>query len=130
MSNESYQGDRIFVHGLTTECVIGFIEWERRVKQTVVVDLELAADAAHAAASDDVANTLDYRKVVKRVLAYIGDSQCHLVETLADRVARLILDEFGVAWVRISLAKPGAFRHARDVGVSLERWRQPSAARP
>jgi 7,8-dihydroneopterin aldolase/epimerase/oxygenase len=118
------------VHGLTTECVIGFIDWERRVKQTVVVDLELAADAAHAALTDDVAHTLDYRKVVKRVLAYIGDSQCHLVETLADRVARLILEEFGVAWVRISLAKPGAFRHARDVGVSIERWRQAPAGQP
>jgi 7,8-dihydroneopterin aldolase/epimerase/oxygenase len=130
MSNEPYRGDRIFVHGLTTECVIGFIDWERRVKQTVVLDLELASDAAQAAQTDEVANTLDYRKVVKRVLGYVGDSQCHLIETLAERVAGIILEEFAVAWVRVSLAKPGAFRHAREVGITLERWRQSSAARP
>jgi 7,8-dihydroneopterin aldolase/epimerase/oxygenase len=123
MSHARYCGDRIFVHGLTTECVIGFIEWERRVKQTVVIDLELAADARRAAATDEVSDTLDYRKVVRRILALVEDSQCHLIETLAERVARTVLEEFGVEWVRISLSKPGAFRQSRDVGITLERWR-------
>jgi 7,8-dihydroneopterin aldolase/epimerase/oxygenase len=123
MSQVRYCGDRIFVHGLTTECVIGFIDWERRVKQTVVVDLELSADCRRAALTDEVADTLDYRKVVKRVLAFIEASECHLIETLAERLARVVLEEFGLEWVRISLSKPGAFRHSRDVGVTLERSR-------
>jgi 7,8-dihydroneopterin aldolase/epimerase/oxygenase len=123
MSNARYSGDRIFVHGLTTECVIGFIDWERRVKQTVIVDLELSADCHRAALTDAVADTLDYRQVVKRVLTFIEASECNLIETLAERVARLVLEEFGVEWVRISLSKPGAFRRSRDVGVTLERSR-------
>jgi 7,8-dihydroneopterin aldolase/epimerase/oxygenase len=129
MSNARYSGDRIFVHGLTTECVIGFIDWERRVKQTVVVDLELSADCSRAALSDEVSDTLDYRKVVKRVLAFIETSECRLIETLAERLVRVVLDEFELEWVRISLSKPGAFRHSRDVGVTLERFRGAPAPR-
>lgn len=118
-----YTGDRIVIHGLATECVIGFVDWERRVKQKVVFDIELATDCARAALRDEVTDTLDYRKVVKRVLAYTEASECHLVETLAERLAQIILDEFGVSWVRLALSKPGAFRQARDVGVVIERSR-------
>jgi dihydroneopterin aldolase len=127
MTQARYSGDRIFVHELATECVIGFVDWERRVKQKVVFDIEFAADCARAAARDEVSDTLDYRKVVKRVLAFVEASECHLVETLAERVARLILDEFQVQWVRIALSKPGAFRESRDVGVIVERARGESA---
>jgi dihydroneopterin aldolase len=116
-------GDRIFLHGLTVECIIGFIDWERRVRQTVVVDLEMPVDCTRAAASDDVADTLDYKKVAKRALEFIGASEFRLVETLAHRLALVILAEFGVEWVRISLNKPGAIRNSRDVGVLIERTR-------
>jgi 7,8-dihydroneopterin aldolase/epimerase/oxygenase len=116
-------GDRIFLHGLTAECIIGFIDWERRVKQTVVLDIELPVDCTRAAASDEVAATLDYKRVAKRVLAYVADSEFRLVETLAHRVALLILEEFAVEWVRIVLSKPGAVRNSRDVGVVIERSR-------
>ena len=115
--------DRIFLHGLTAECIIGFIDWERRVRQTVVLDIELPVDCRHAALTDEVVDTLDYKKVAKRVLAFIEASQFKLVETLAHRVALLILEEFGVEWVRISLNKPGAIRSSRDVGVVIERTR-------
>ena len=115
--------DRIFLHGLTAECIIGFIDWERRVKQTVVLDIELPVDCRRAASSDEVADTLDYKKVAKRVLAFIEASEFKLVETLAHRVALLILEEFAVAWVRIALNKPGAIRNSRDVGVVIERAR-------
>jgi len=127
-------GDRIFLHGLTTECIIGFIDWERRVRQTVVLDIEMPVDCRLASLSDAVADTLDYKKVAKRVLAFIATSEFKLVETLAHRVALLILAEFGVAWVRISLNKPGAIRNSRDVGVAIERTRAdlppPPAGRP
>jgi len=123
-------GDRIFLHGLTTDCIIGFIDWERRVRQTVVLDIELPVDCRHAALTDEVTDTLDYKKVAKRVLGFIEASEFKLVETLAHRVALLILEEFGVAWVRISLNKPGAIRNSRDVGVVIERSRADLASRP
>ena len=119
----AYSGDRIFLRGLTAECVIGFIDWERRVKQTVVVDLELPVDCRQAAVTDDVTDTVDYKKVSKRVLAFIEASEFMLVETLAQRLAMLILEEFPIEWLRLSINKPGAIRNSRDVGVSIERSR-------
>ena len=122
--------DCIFLRGLAVECIIGFIEWERRVKQTVVIDLELPVDCARAARTDEVADTLDYKKLAKRVIAFVEDSQFKLVETLAHRTALLILEEFDVEWVRLTLNKPGAIRSSRDVGVSIERTRADLAAAP
>jgi dihydroneopterin aldolase len=120
-------GDRIYLHGLAIECVIGFIEWERRVKQTVVIDLELPVDCRRAAERDAVADTLDYKKVAKRVIAFVEASEFHLVETLAERIAALILDDFALAWVRVTVGKPGAIRGSRDVGVTIERTRAAGA---
>jgi dihydroneopterin aldolase len=121
--SERTNADRIFLRGLTAECIIGFIDWERRVKQTVVFDIELPADCRHAALTDEVADTLDYKKVAKRVLSFVAASEFKLVETLAHKVALLILEEFGLEWVRVSLNKPGAIRNSRDVGVIIERAR-------
>ena len=115
--------DRIFLRGLAVECIIGFIEWERRLKQTVVIDLELPVDCRRAALTDDVANTLDYKKVAKRVIAFVEASEFHLVETLAHRMAITVLEDFGIEWIRISVNKPGAIRGSRDVGVTIERTR-------
>ena len=123
MTSALISGDRIFLRGLAVECIIGFIEWERRVKQTVVVDLELPVDCRRAATNDDVADTVDYKRVAKRVQAYIEASEFKLVETLAHRLALLLLEEFAVEWVRVSLNKPGAIRNSRDVGVVIERSR-------
>ncbi|MGH8201750.1 MAG: dihydroneopterin aldolase [Steroidobacteraceae bacterium] len=123
MTSPTQADDRIFLRGLTGECIIGFIDWERRLKQTVVVDLELPVDCRRAAVSDDVADTVDYKRVAKRVLAYIEASEFKLVESLAHRLAMLLLEEFGLEWVRISLNKPGAIRSSRDVGVVIERNR-------
>jgi dihydroneopterin aldolase len=116
-------GDRIFLHGLAIDCIIGFIEWERRVKQTIVLDVEMPVDCARAAQTDEVADTLDYKKVAKRLIAFVEGSDFKLVETLAHRAALLILEEFGVEWVRLSVNKPGAIRHSKDVGVAVLRTR-------
>lgn len=115
--------DTIFLRGLEVECIIGFIEWERRIKQRLVIDLELPIDCARTAATDEVVDTLDYSQVAASVTAFIGSSSTMLVETLAHRTAMLILAEFGLEWVRLSINKPGAVRGARDVGVSIERHR-------
>jgi 7,8-dihydroneopterin aldolase/epimerase/oxygenase len=126
--------DKIFIHALKSEAIIGIIEWERQVKQTILIDLEFSADITKAALTDSIDDTLNYKGVAKRVLAFVEESQFHLVETLAESIAMLILEEFNVSWVSIVLSKPGAVRNSRDVGVSLqrdrsslERWR---AARP
>jgi 7,8-dihydroneopterin aldolase/epimerase/oxygenase len=115
--------DKIFIHALKTEAIIGILDWERQVKQTVIVDIEISADIHKAALSDSIHDTLNYKRVAKRVLAFVEESKFHLVETLAEHVAMLILEDFGIAWVRISLSKPGAIRNSRDVGVMLERTR-------
>ena len=115
--------DKIFINALKTEAIIGIFDWERQVKQTVIIDIELSADIRKAALTDAIADTLNYKAVAKRVLGFVEASQFHLVETLAEHIAMLILEEFGVARVAISLSKPGAVRNSRDVGVSLERDR-------
>jgi dihydroneopterin aldolase len=101
--------DRIFLRGLSVDCIIGFIDWERRIKQTVVIDIELPVDCRQAAVTDEVADTLDYKKVSKRIIAFVEGSQFKLVETLAHRIAMLILEEFRVEWVRLSVNKPVPF---------------------
>jgi 7,8-dihydroneopterin aldolase/epimerase/oxygenase len=113
--------DKIFIHALKTETIVGIFDWERQVKQTVILDIEFSADIRKAALTDSIDDTLNYKRVAKRVLAFVEESSFHLVETLAEHVAMLILEEFAVAWVHIALSKPGAIRGSRDVGVTLER---------
>jgi len=115
--------DKIFLKELTTETVIGIFDWEREVKQTIAIDLEMSADIRRAARSDSIQDTLNYKAVAKRLLAFIQQSRFQLVETLAEEVARLVLTEFPVEWVKVTLHKPGAIRHSRDVGVMIERSR-------
>jgi dihydroneopterin aldolase len=115
--------DKIFIHALKTEAIIGIFDWERQIKQTVIVDMEISADIRKAALSDSIDDTLNYKRVAKCVLTFVEESKFHLVETLAEHIAMLILEDFGIAWVRISLSKPGAIRSSRDVGVVLERGR-------
>jgi dihydroneopterin aldolase len=116
--------DKIFLTALTTECIVGIWDWERKVKQTVVVDLEMACDVRKAAASDRIEDTLDYKKVSKRILTFVSDSQFQLVETLTENIAKIIVQEFGVAWVRVRVNKQGAIRGSRDVGMLIERGPQ------
>jgi dihydroneopterin aldolase len=113
--------DIVFLRDLRIDTVIGIYDWERRVRQTLVFDLEMSADIARAAASDRIDDTLNYKAVAKRLIQFVGDSEFQLVETLAERCAQIIREEFGVRWVRLTLNKQGAVRGARDVGVIIER---------
>lgn len=122
--------DKIFLSQLSVECIVGIWDWERRVKQTVVIDVEMAADIRRAAATDSIEDTIDYKRVAKRLLAFIGDSQYQLVETLTEQIARVIVTEFGVSWVKVRLNKRGAIRGARDVGIEIERRAQDYAIPP
>lgn len=113
--------DTIFVTDLRIEAVVGIWDWERALPQTVSVDLEMATDIGRAAAADDIGETLDYRAVSKRVTAFVQESKFRLIETMAEQVAALVREEFGVAWVRVSVHKPRAVRGSSDVGITIER---------
>jgi len=113
--------DLIYIRNLRVDCVIGVFEWERRIRQTIAIDLDLAADVARAARTDRLEDTLDYKAISKRLVDYIGQSQFQLVETLAERIAEIVLQEFAVRWARVRVNKRGALSHAGDVGVIIER---------
>jgi len=117
--------DIIFLHDLRVETVIGIWEWERKIRQTVAIDLEMSADIRKAAATDSVDDTLNYKLVAKRLQQFVGESSFQLVETLAEKIAGIILEEFNVAWVKVKVDKPGAIRGARGVGVIIERGQRP-----
>ncbi len=120
--------DIIFMRELKVETFIGIYDWEQRVKQPVSIDFEMPADIARAASSDDIADTINYKAIAKRIIEYVGEQRCHLVETLAENVARLVMDEFSLPWIRLTINKPGAIRGARDVGVTIERGQRPDYA--
>ncbi|MDH3690367.1 MAG: dihydroneopterin aldolase [Gammaproteobacteria bacterium] len=113
--------DIIYLHGLKLECVIGVWEWERRITQTLVIDLEMASDIKRAAATDALEDTLNYKAVAKRLIGYAKDSQFKLIESFAEAVANILVEEFAVPWCRVTVNKVGAIRGARDVGVIIER---------
>ena len=117
--------DIIYLHDLKIETIIGVFDWERRIKQTVVFDLDMVADVRKAAASDAIDDTLDYKAVAKRLIDFVGNSEFQLVETLAERCAGIVLSEFNVPWLRLRVNKQGAVRGARDVGVIIERGNRP-----
>lgn len=118
--------DIIYLNDLRIETVIGIFDWERKIKQTISLDLEMATDIRKAAASDHIDDTLDYKAVSKRLIGFVEESEFQLVETLAERCAEIILSEFNVPWVRLRLNKPGAIRGARDVGILIERGNKPA----
>ncbi|HET6604679.1 MAG TPA: dihydroneopterin aldolase [Xanthomonadaceae bacterium] len=115
--------DTVFIEGLEVECIIGIYDWERRVRQPVVLDLEMRFDNRSASARDHIDDTLDYKAISRRLVEFVSQSEFGLVETLAERCAAIVTGEFGVEHVRLRLSKPGAVRGAREVGVVIERGR-------
>ena len=113
--------DKVFIEGLEIEALIGIYDWERRIRQPLVFDIEMAFDNRVPAATDAIADTLNYKAISNRIVEYVSQSSFELVETLAERVAQIVLTEFGVQRVRLKLSKPGAVRGARAVVVTIER---------
>jgi dihydroneopterin aldolase len=113
--------DIVYIRDLKVETIIGIFDWEREVKQTVSLDLEMATDISKAAATDSIEHTLNYKEVAKRLIAFIETSEFQLVETLAEKIATIVINEFDVPWLRLRLSKPGAVRGSKDVGVLIER---------
>ena len=113
--------DIVFIEDLRIDTIIGIYDWEREVKQTIALDIEMAADNTLPASTEDIEDAVNYKAVAKRLIAYTENSQFQLVETLAERLAEIILDEFGVPWCRLKLSKLGAVTGSRSVGVIIER---------
>lgn len=118
--------DIIYIRELQVETVIGIYDWEKNVKQVVSLDLEMAADIKQAAKTDHIDDTLNYKAVAKRLIDFIGESEFELLETLAERIATIVLAEFDVPWLKLRLSKPGAVRGSKDTGVMIERGIRPS----
>lgn len=113
--------DIVFLRGLRIETVIGIYDWEKGIKQPIILDLEMSTDVARAAASDRIEDAVDYKAVSKRLKQFVGEGRFELVETLAERCAEIIRSEFGVRWLRLTANKIGAVTDANDVGVTIER---------
>jgi len=116
--------DTVFINDLRIETIIGIYDWERKVKQTISLDLEMGADIRKSAETDAIEDTLNYKAVAKRLIAFVGDSEYQLVETLAEKIAGIVLAEFEVPWLKLTVHKPGAVRGSRDVGVVIERGKR------
>jgi dihydroneopterin aldolase len=117
--------DIVYIKELEIQTVIGIFDWEREVRQTVSIDLDMGTDIRAAAATEDINKTLDYKAVSKRLIAFIEAAEFLLIETMAEQVAAIVLSEFPVSWLRLRLGKPGAVTGARDVGVIIERGQRP-----
>ena len=115
--------DKIFLEGLTAKCLIGIFDWERKTKQKVVIDLEFPAPVAKAAKRDRIEDAVDYKRIAKRTLNFVAQSRFHLIETLAEKLARLLLTEFKLSQITLRLLKPGAIRGSKNVGVEITRRR-------
>jgi len=113
--------DIVYIRDLQIETVIGIYDWERRIRQKISIDLDMGSDIRPAAASEDIAQALDYKAVAKRLISFVEGSEFLLIETLAERIADIVREEFGVPWLRLRLGKPGAVTGSRDVGVIIER---------
>lgn len=113
--------DIVFIRELKVDTVVGIYDWERRIRQSVVLDIEMGSDIARAAKTDRIEDALDYKSVAKRVAGYVRESEFQLVETMAEKVAELVMEEFKVPWIKITLNKPGAVSGSKSVGVIIER---------
>lgn len=113
--------DRVFIEGLEVDTVIGAYDWERGIRQCLRLDLRFAWDNRPAAADDDLTLALDYASVSSRIQAFAEQAQFQLVETFAERLAAVLMDEFGIPWLHLKLTKPGAVPAASGVGVEIER---------
>lgn len=113
--------DRVLIEALAVETVIGVYDWERTIRQRLVMDLEMATDIRAAAADDDLTYTLDYAAISARIQTFAEESHFELVETFAERLAALLREEFGIPWLTMTVRKPGAVPETAAVGVRIVR---------
>ncbi|GAB5413368.1 MAG: dihydroneopterin aldolase [Congregibacter sp.] len=120
--------DRVFIRALRLPTIIGVYDWEREVRQELLVDVEMAWDMRPAVRSDEVADALNYAAVAERLRAFAAENSFRLIEKMAAELADLLLREFRVEWLRLELSKPGAVAEADTVGVAIERGQLPATS--
>ncbi|MDQ6955114.1 MAG: dihydroneopterin aldolase [Mariprofundaceae bacterium] len=113
--------DLVLIEGLEVRTVIGIYDWEREIRQTVRLDIEMTWDISKAGKTDNIEDTLDYKAVSKRLIEFIEASSFGLIEKLAESCATILLQEFQVPWIRLKMSKPGAVRGSENVAVLIER---------
>ncbi|CAH1206671.1 dihydroneopterin aldolase [Candidatus Nitrotoga sp. BS] len=113
--------DIIFLRELKIETLIGVYEWEKRVPQTLQLDMEIALPNTRACQSDDIHDALDYSEIVRHIQNTLSSHHFNLLEALAEHIAQILLTDFNVPWVKVSVAKLNAIRNNRMVGISIER---------
>ena len=113
--------DKIFIKNIEVETIIGIFEWEREVKQSVFIDIEIDLNLQKSGATDKISNSLDYKKISKRIINFTIGSKFKLIESLADKIAKIVLNEFNVKRVSVSVKKQGALRGSELVGVNIVR---------
>jgi len=113
--------DKVFIRGLKIDAVIGVFEWEKQVRQPLIFDLEMAWDISKAAATDDLAYALNYQAVTEFVECFVQGNQFELLETLVERLADQLRQEFAMPWLSIDVEKPAVVPQAKAVGLHIER---------
>jgi dihydroneopterin aldolase len=113
--------DTVFVKDLRFKTIVGCWDWERQVPQYVSIDLEMGWDTSLPAASEKLEDALNYKEVSRRVEEHVIEKQFELVETAADSIAALVMAEFAVPWIRVTIHKPHAVSNSKSVGVAIER---------
>ncbi len=121
--------DITFIEDLKVDTVIGIYDWERQIRQTISIDLEMGCDISLAAAEDTIDHCLDYKSVAKRIISFVEAAEYQTVETLAEKIAAIVREEFQVPWLRLKLSKPGAVRGSKNVGVLIERGKRAERGR-
>jgi len=116
--------DKVFIKGLNIQTTIGFFQWEKEIKQTLVIDLVMGWDTAKAALNDELAKTLDYADISVAIERFANDNPVDLIETLAERLANYLMTQYHIPWLKLSIGKPGAVHNAQTVGVEIERGTQ------
>jgi dihydroneopterin aldolase len=113
--------DKVFIEGLNIQTTIGFFQWEKEIKQTLIIDLVMGWDTAKAAENDELAKTLDYADISTVIATFANDNPVDLIETLAERLAKYLMTSYSIPWLRLKIGKPGAIHNAMSVGVEIER---------
>ena len=113
--------DKVFIKGLHIQTTIGFFQWEKEIKQTLVIDVAMAWNTAKAALNDELAKTLDYADISVAIEKFANENPVDLLETLAERMANFLMSTYHIPWLQLSIGKPGAVHNADTVGVEIER---------
>jgi dihydroneopterin aldolase len=116
--------DKVYIEGLTFQTTIGFYQWEKEIKQTLVIDLAMGWNTALAAENDELAKTLDYAEISEAIVEFANNNPVDLIETLAERIATYLMTQYNIPWLRLKLMKPTAVHNATTVGVEIERGQQ------